>query len=42
MESNKHNIGFFFKWCFDRIVALVGLIVLFWPLLIIGILIKID
>ena len=42
MESNKHIIGFFFKWCFDRIVALVGLIVLFWPLLIIGILIKID
>ena len=42
MEKNKHNIGFFFKWCFDRIVAFIGLIVLFWPLLIIGILIKID
>ena len=42
MEQNKHNIGFFFKWCFDRIVALVGLIVLFLPMLIIAILIKID
>ena len=42
MEKNKHKIGFFFKWCFDRIVALIGLIVLFLPLLVIGILIKID
>ena len=42
MEKNKHKIGFFFKWCFDRIMALIGLIVLFLPLLIIGILIKID
>ena len=42
MEKNKHTIGFFFKWCFDRIVALVGLIVLFLPLLVIAILIKID
>ena len=42
MENNKHNIGFFFKWCFDRIVALVGLVFLFLPLLFIAILIKID
>ena len=42
MDKNKHKIGFFFKWCFDRVVALIGLIVLFLPLLIIGILIKID
>ena len=42
MEKNKHKIGFFFKWCFDRIVALLGLIVLFLPLLVIAILIKID
>ena len=42
MEKNKHKIGFFFKWCFDRIVAFIGLVLLFLPLLIIGILIKID
>ena len=42
MEKNKHKIGFFFKWCFDRIVALLGLIVLFPILFIIAILIKID
>ena len=42
MEKNSHKIGFFCKWCFDRIVALVGLIVLFLPLLVIAILIKID
>ena len=42
MAKNKHNIGFFFKWCFDRIVAFFGLIVLFLPLLVIAILIKID
>ena len=42
MERNKHKIGFFFKWCFDRIVALVGIIVLFIPLLVIAILIKND
>lgn len=42
MAKNKHNIGFFFKWCFDRFMALIGLLVLFLPLLIIGILIKID
>ena len=42
MAKNKHNIGFFFKWCFDRIVALIGLMVLFLPLLVIAILIKID
>ena len=42
MEKNKHKIGFFFKWCFDKVVALIGLLVLFLPLLIIGILIKID
>ena len=42
MDKNKHRIGFFFKWCFDRLVALIGLIVLFLPLLVIGILIKID
>jgi len=42
VEQNKHRIGFFFKWCFDRIVALVGLVVLFLPLLVIAILIKID
>ncbi|MBR3493249.1 MAG: sugar transferase [Bacteroidales bacterium] len=35
-------MGFFFKWCFDRIVALVGLILLFLPLLFIAILIKLD
>jgi len=42
VEKSKHVIGFFFKWCFDRIVALLGLIVLFFPLIIIGILIKLD
>jgi lipopolysaccharide/colanic/teichoic acid biosynthesis glycosyltransferase len=42
VERNKHTIGFFFKWCFDRIVALVGIIVLFIPLLVIAILIKTD
>ena len=42
MEKNKHRLGFFFKWCFDRIVALIGLIVLILPLLVIAILIKID
>ena len=42
MEKNKHIIGFFFKWCFDRIVALIGLVVLFLPLLVIAILIKMD
>ena len=42
MEKNSHRIGFFFKWCFDRIVALIGLLVLFLPLLVIAILIKID
>ena len=42
MDKNKHRIGFFFKWCFDRIAALIGLVVLFLPLLVIGILIKID
>ena len=42
MEKNRHKIGFFFKWCFDRFMALIGLLVLFLPLLIIGILIKID
>jgi lipopolysaccharide/colanic/teichoic acid biosynthesis glycosyltransferase len=42
VEKNKHRIGFFFKWCFDRIVALLGLIVLCLPLLVIAILIKID
>ena len=42
MAKNEHKIGFFFKWCFDRIVALVGLVVLFFPLLAIAIFIKID
>lgn len=42
MEKNSHKIGFICKWCFDRIVALIGLIVLFLPLLIIAILIKLD
>ena len=42
MERNKHRIGFFFKWCFDRIGALLGLVLLFLPLLIIALLIKID
>ena len=42
MEKNRHNIGFFFKGCFDRIVALVGLLVLLVPLLVIAILIKVD
>lgn len=42
MAKNEHKIGFFFKWSFDRIVAFIGLIMLFLPLLVIGILIKID
>jgi lipopolysaccharide/colanic/teichoic acid biosynthesis glycosyltransferase len=42
VEKNRHKIGFFCKWCFDRIVALIGLIVLFLPLLVIAILIKLD
>ena len=42
MVKNKHKIGFFFKWCFDRIVAFIGLYFLFLPLLVIGIIIKID
>ena len=42
MKNNKHRIGFFFKWCFDRIVALAGLVVLFLPFLVIAILIKLD
>ena len=42
VEKNRHKIGFFFKWCFDRVVALIGLIVLFIPLFVIAILIKID
>lgn len=42
MAKSEHNIGYFFKWCFDRIVALFGLIVLFVPLLIIALLIKLD
>lgn len=42
MEKNKHKIGFFFKWCFDRIVAFVGLVVLFLPLFVVAIMIKID
>ena len=42
MAKNEHKIGFFFKWCFDRTIALLGLIVLFIPLLVIGILIKLD
>lgn len=42
MARNEHKIGFCFKWCFDRVVALVGLVVLFLPLLVIAILIKID
>jgi len=42
VAKNEHKIGFLFKWCFDRIVALIGLVVLFIPLLVIAILIKID
>lgn len=42
MVKNERKIGFFLKWCFDRVVALVGLIVLFLPLLIVALLIKID
>ena len=42
MARNKHKIGFFIKWCFDRIVALIGLVVLSVPLLVIAILIKTD
>ena len=42
MEKNRHNIGFFFKWCFDRIVALIGLLMLLVPLLVIAFLIKVD
>ena len=42
MAKNDHKIGFFFKWCFDRIVALIGLVVLSVPLLVIAILIKTD
>lgn len=40
--KNEHKIGFCFKWCFDRIVALIGLVVLFIPLIIIAIGIKLD
>lgn len=42
MEKNRHKIGFIFKWCFDRILALIGLIVLSLPLLVIAVLIKLD
>lgn len=42
MERNEHKIGFFFKWCFDRVVALMGLVLLFPMLFVIAILIKID
>ena len=42
VAKNEHKIGFCFKWCFDRIVALVGLVVLFLPLLVIAVLIKLD
>ena len=42
MAKNEHKIGFFIKWCFDRIVALIGLVMLSVPLLIIAILIKTD
>ena len=42
MEKNKHIFGFFFKWCFDRIASLCGLIVLFPLLLVLAILIKCD
>lgn len=42
MERNEHRIGFFFKWCFDRIVALCGLVVLSPLLLVLALLIKID
>ncbi len=42
MKKNRHNIGFFFKWCFDRILALIGLALFFLPLLLIAVLIKLD
>ena len=42
MAKNEHKIGFFLKWCFDRVAALVGLVVLFLPLLFIAVLIKLD
>lgn len=42
MARNEHKIGFFFKWCFDRIVALIGLVVLSPLLLVLAILIKLD
>ena len=42
MAKNEHKIGFFIKWCFDRIVALIGLVMLSVPLLVIAILIKTD
>ena len=42
MEKNKHRIGFFLKWCFDRLMALCGLIVISPVLLVLAILIKAD
>jgi len=42
VAKNEHKIGFFIKWCFDRIVALIGLVMLSVPLLVIAILIKTD
>ena len=42
MARNEHQIGFLCKWCFDRVVALVGLVVLAVPLLVIAMLIKTD
>jgi lipopolysaccharide/colanic/teichoic acid biosynthesis glycosyltransferase len=42
VEKNNQKIGFFFKWCFDRIVALFGLVMLSPVLLFMAILIKCD
>ena len=42
MAKSEHNIGFCFKWCFDRIMALIGLVVLSPLLLVLAVLIKID
>lgn len=42
MERSKHRIGLVVKWCFDRVAALVGLIVFLPFLIVVAVLIKID
>ncbi len=42
MSNNKHIIGFALKWCFDRLTALVGLVVLSPVLLVIAIVIRCE